>query len=324
MPDKFFCVFLRLMYRRIMLKGVWCLPRRAVALCAAVCVSALLCAGVRAQSADGRYREYIERYAAMAVAQQEAHGVPASITLAQGLLESAAGRSTLATRGNNHFGIKCHAGWEGEYMLRDDDAPDECFRVYGTAAESFEDHSRFLRRKRYAPLFELDGSDYAGWARGLSRCGYATDPNYADRLIAIIERYALYVYDSASGREAEETAHYIWEHLRASHPVRRSRGLHYVIAAPGDTYGSLAKEFRIKKKKLLEYNDVRRDGPVREWQEVYLEPKRDEAPAGVERATIGQDESIHSLSQRYGVKLSRLRELNPRAADEPGTVIRMR
>lgn len=113
-----------------------------------------------------KYEDYVAEYSGIAVAEMRRSGIPASVTLAQGLLESAAGRSTLATEGNNHFGIKCHSDWRGETMLRDDDAPDECFRVYSSAAESFEDHTRFLQRKRYASLFELEPTDYKGWPMG--------------------------------------------------------------------------------------------------------------------------------------------------------------
>lgn len=276
-----------------------------------------------AETADDRYLSYINTYSRMAVEQQEEFGIPASITLAQGLLESAAGRSTLASQGNNHFGIKCHKEWKGDTMLRDDDAPDECFRVYSSAAESFRDHSLFLTRSRYKPLFEYDVTDYASWARGLSSCGYATDPNYASRLIAIIERYALYTYDSASGGHAEEITGFIVQQLRKSHPVRRARGLHYVIAAPGDTYSSLAKEFHIKKKRLMELNDALAD-EVREWQEVYLEEKLDQGPSDTPWATIGEDETLHSVAQRFGMKLAALRALNPKAADRPGQRLRLR
>lgn len=270
------------------------------------------------------YRDYIDTYGAMAVEQQELHGIPASITLAQGLLESAAGRSTLATRGNNHFGIKCHNTWSGDTMLRSDDNPDDCFRVYRNAAESFNDHSLFLLKKRYSPLFELDPLDYAGWARGLKKCGYATDPNYASRLITIIERYALYLFDSEGGRSAEENAQFIQATLAASHPVRRSRRLHYVIAAPGDSYASIARELKMDAKKLMSYNDVHRDHKIKDWEEVWLEPKHEEAPEGVERVTIGEGESMHSISQRYGMRLSTIKGLNPKARDRAGTVLRLR
>lgn len=274
-------------------------------------------------SMAGAYEDYIARYCSMAVEQMETHGIPASITLAQGLLESAAGRSTLAREGNNHFGIKCHRDWTGDTMLRNDDAPDECFRVYDTPLQSFVDHSLFLKRKRYAPLFELLPTDYVGWARGLKKCGYATDPNYADRLITIIETYGLYAFDSTVDPHAEETAAFIHETLSKSHPVRRARGLHYVIARPGDTYGKIAKELKVNKKKLLKYNDVASDGEIKAWEEVYLQEKLDSAPEDIRSATIGDGESLHSLSQRFGVKLSSLQELNRDTPDTPGSQIRL-
>ena len=270
------------------------------------------------------YQEYIERYWEMAVEQQTIHGIPASITLAQGLLESRAGQSSLATLGNNHFGIKCHNEWKGDTLLRNDDAANECFRAYPTAAESFDDHSRFLLRKRYAPLFENDVTDYAAWARGLKACGYATDPNYASRLITIIERYALYLYDTEAGRRAEDDANFIHDILRSSHPVRKSHGLHYVIASPGDTYASIAKELGINKKKLLDYNDVDRDDEIKPWEEVYLEEKHEYAPDGIDFATIGEGESMHSIAQRFGIKLRLIKKLNPKAKDHPGTNLHLR
>lgn len=271
-----------------------------------------------------RYEEYVTTYSDMAVDQMKAYGIPASITLAQGLLESAAGRSTLAREGNNHFGIKCHADWKGDTMLRDDDAPDECFRVYDSPADSFEDHSRFLMRKRYSSLFDLDPSDYAGWARGLSRCGYATDPNYANRLITIIETYGLYAYDNPLDPNAQAVAAFISESLSKTHKVKRARGLHYVIARPGDTYGLIAKELKINKKKLLEYNDAPHDTEIKPWEEVYLEPKLTDAPQGENTATIGEGESLHSLSQRFGMQLDILIKLNPHNPDRPGEKIRLR
>ena len=139
---------------------------------------------------------YIEKWAATAVMEMHRSGIPASITLAQGLVESRAGLSELATEGNNHFGIKCHSGWTGEKMYHDDDARGECFRVYSSAEESFRDHSDFLRgRQRYAALFKLDVTDYRGWAEGLSKAGYATSPTYASQLIKVIEDYRLYEFD---------------------------------------------------------------------------------------------------------------------------------
>lgn len=278
---------------------------------------------ISAAGATDHYQAYIDRYAEIAVSEQKAHGIPASITLAQGLLESAAGRSSLATKGNNHFGIKCHTTWTGDTLLRNDDAANECFRVYSSAAESFADHSKFLRGKRYRPLFDFDITDYTSWANGLKQCGYATDPNYATRLIAIIERYSLYLYDSPEGRKAENMADIIHQSLRASHKIRKSRGLHYVIASPGDTYASIAKEFGIDHKKLMAINDAEKDTGIKPWEEVYLVEKLDNAPEGVKRATIGDDESIHSIAQRFGIKMQTILALNPKAKDRPGTRLRL-
>lgn len=278
------------------------------------------------QKKSSRYTDYIERYSSMAVKQQQKYGIPASITLAQGLLESAAGYSTLATEGNNHFGIKCHNTWEGPTMLRDDDAPDECFRVYADAAESFEDHSRFLAKgRRYASLFNLELTDYKGWATGLSAAGYATDPNYAPRLISIIEQYGLYMYDRPDGDAEDPAALFIMEQLKHNHAVRRSRGLHYVIAVPGDTYKSIAAEFSLNPNDLAKYNDAESpDTEIKAWEEVYFQPKHDTPPTGVKYVTIGEDESAHSLSQRYGVTMNLINRLNPKYKDEPGTRLRLR
>lgn len=270
------------------------------------------------------YEDYIERYGGMAVEQMRLYGVPASITLAQGLLESAAGRSTLAMEGNNHFGIKCHKEWSGASMLRNDDAPDECFRVYDSPEDSFRDHSLFLRRQRYASLFDLAPTDYEGWARGLKKCGYATDPNYADRLISIIELYSLQDFDSDHLQRLEEGADFIHRNLMSRHAIRKSRGLHYVIAQPGDTYAHIAKELKISKKKLLLYNDAEADGEIKAWEEVYLQPKHENAPDDVASATIGDGETIHSVAQRYGMRMHTLLRLNPGAAGLPGEKLRLR
>ncbi|MDE6795988.1 MAG: glucosaminidase domain-containing protein [Muribaculaceae bacterium] len=280
--------------------------------------------GSSVSKAADPYEAYIECFCQLAVEHQEQYGIPASITLAQGLLESAAGRSRLAAEGNNHFGIKCHKEWKGSTMLRDDDAPNECFRVYKTPEESFDDHSRFLRRTRYQKLFSLDVTDYQAWARGLRECGYATDPNYAARLITIIERYSLYTYDTEEGRNPEEVAAFIHQMLVTSHPVRRTRGLHYVVATPGDTYAAIAKEFSLPVKKLMGYNDVNRDGEIKAWEEVYLEEKLEEAPDGVEWVTIGEGESIHSIAQRFGMRQKAIKELNKKVKDKPGNELRLR
>ena len=147
------------------------------------------------------YVSYIEQWKATALAQQAQYGIPASITLAQGLLESGAGQSDLATRANNHFGIKCHSDWTGGTFTKDDDKRDECFRSYAKADDSFRDHSLFLKRKRYEVLFTYDIKDYKAWANGLKACGYATDPGYPQKLIRIIETYDLANLDKASKKQ---------------------------------------------------------------------------------------------------------------------------
>ena len=165
----------------------------------------LISVAVQAQRRNSRYNEYIKQYAPLAVEQMREHRIPASITLAQGLLESGAGQSTLARKSNNHFGIKCGSNWRGRSVRHDDDARNECFRAYRNPKDSYEDHSLFLKRgARYAFLFKLKITDYRGWARGLKKAGYATDPSYANRLITIIEDYDLYKYDTRglSNREA--------------------------------------------------------------------------------------------------------------------------
>lgn len=276
------------------------------------------------QNADRRYTDYIERWRQVAIEQQAEHGIPASITLAQGLLESAAGTSRLATEGNNHFGIKCHRDWQGDTMLRDDDAKNECFRVYDSAEESFIDHSRFLLRKRYEPLFLLDVNDYKAWANGLKQCGYATDPNYARRLISIIERYSLYLYDNPDYKATADDASFIIAHLQSIHTIAKTRSLHYVIANPGDTYAKIAAEFSIPLEQLLTFNDMTSDTQIRPWQEVYLQEKHSLPPDEITTIVIGEDENIHSIAQRLAMKIEAIHRLNPDACDTPGTLLHLR
>jgi len=156
-----------------------------------------------AQSLNQDYLNYIEAYKQAAVNQELTHKIPACITLAQGLLESGAGKSTLAVEANNHFGIKCHSDWTGETYTHTDDAVNECFRKYSDAAQSYEDHALFLMKARYQKLFDLDIKDYKGWARGLKECGYATDVNYASKLIKLIEDYDLVAITEATAYSKE-------------------------------------------------------------------------------------------------------------------------
>ena len=183
------------------------------------------------------YQTYINQYKDLAIEQMLRYRIPASITLAQGLFESAAGRSDLVRQGNNHFGIKCHTSWMGPKQYHDDDARGECFRVYSDAKESYEDHSQFLaRQSRYACLFNLSTSDYKGWARGLKQCGYATNPQYANKLIQIIELYKLHEYDKAKRYDK-----FMAEHSGTDQPIN-AQGLLHPIHLFNDNYYLYARE----------------------------------------------------------------------------------
>ena len=198
-----------------------------------VLLLALTLAPLSAQRKNKAYLDYIEQYKSIAIKHQKLYGIPASITLAQGLLESGAGRSELARKSNNHFGIKCHSDWKGKRVYHDDDRKDDCFRKYDSPEDSFEDHAKFLKRARYASLFELKVTDYRGWAKGLKACGYATDRSYANKLIQTIELYELYEYDRPKFKpiRAQDLPPVVVEN---PHAVYRSWGLLYVEARDGD------------------------------------------------------------------------------------------
>ncbi|MDW5287599.1 glucosaminidase domain-containing protein [Formosa sp. PL04] len=189
--------------------------------------------------------EYIQVYSGVAVEEMQFYKIPASITLAQGILESGSGKGRLAVEANNHFGIKCHE-WTGASIHHDDDEDQECFRKYKDAKYSYRDHSLFLtERKRYSGLFELDIDDYKGWAKGLRAAGYATDKKYPEKLIAIIERYELYTYDDAvTGNEPK----------RVSKPST-SQDVHYVVK--GDTLYSISRRYNISVQELQKLNGLR-------------------------------------------------------------------
>lgn len=259
------------------------------------------------------YLEYIDKYKDEAVNQQKRYKIPASITLAQGLLESGAGRSELARKSNNHFGIKCHSVWRGDKVYHDDDTKGECFRKYDDPMESYEDHSLFLTtRSRYAPLFDLRITDYRGWAVGLKKCGYATDKAYASKLIDIIETYELYKYDTVKeGRKKGKGK----KQEVLPHTPYLSSGLLYVEAREGETLLDIAKEFGIKVKRLAAYNEIPRDYPLYDGMVIYLQEKNKYAAPGFSEHTVAAGESMYSISQRYGMKLSSLYKLNKKAYD---------
>ena len=186
--------------------------------------------------------QYINTYASIAQDEMELEGIPASITLAQGILESGMGYGRLAVEGNNHFGIKCHTTWEGKRLYHDDDEKGECFRVYGSARQSFHDHSIFLKeRSRYAFLFDLPIKDYEAWAKGLKKAGYATDPKYPDKLISLIERFDLSRFDLL---DAPTTANSSIIKI-IEHTVEK-----------GDTLYSMSKKYKVSVEQILEHNKL--------------------------------------------------------------------
>ena len=205
---------------------------------------------------------YIETYKNIAIREMNKSGIPASITLAQGILESANGNSQLAIEGNNHFGIKCTPEWKGKTILKDDDQKNDCFRVYKTPDESFRDHTDFLKRKRYAALFELDKDDYRGWAKGLKAAGYASNVSYADLLISLIERYHLNKFDQEETRTekiiredkilTEIVKNIPLEKKDESATRRVNMKIHEV--KPGDTLFSIAKKFGLSVEEIMQLN----------------------------------------------------------------------
>lgn len=277
-------------------------------------------------------QKYIDQYSQLAISEMERTGVPASITLAQGLVESRAGLSPLASQGNNHFGIKCHNDWKGRKMYADDDKAGECFRVYPTADKSFMDHSDFLRyRDRYKFLFELDKTDYKGWARGLKKAGYATDPAYANKLIKVIEDYELYRFDvkaeviPEAPLEIEAPKKYVppkeehWEkpEYREEHSFSLSRnvmtrnGVPFITAMKGETYSAIASAQGLFLKELLRYNDLKKEVRLEEGDVVFLQAKKNKAEKGLEKYIVDYDgEDLREISQRFGIKLSAIRKLN--------------
>ena len=276
-------------------------------------------------------QEYIDRWAPTAQEEMKLYGIPASITLAQGILESGSGQSYLARDANNHFGIKCHRDWKGKKVYRDDDKKDECFRSYGDAQESFRDHSLFLaERSRYQELFEEDPQDYKAWAKGLRKAGYATDRSYHKRLIELVERYELDQYDTvdpersvaaaeeaARKKEKEEDDKDGWGLFSSSEPAipvkETSNRVDYVVAQEGDTFESLAIDTDKRPRKLLKYNELRHDANLKPGQRIFIQPKRNKATRDNPYHVAKKGETMYDISQRYGVKLRKLYKHNDMA-----------
>ncbi len=271
--------------------------------------------------------DYVEKYAELAVKEMKRTGIPASITLAQGMLESGNGNSTLALKSNNHFGIKCHNDWDGKRVYHDDDSKGECFRKYKNVYESYLDHSDFLASKqRYASLFFLKPTDYKGWAHGLKKAGYATDPKYAKRLIEIIEVNNLHRYDNgnvvvakksnnnsntygASASSRRRVDNFTVEAF-ASHKLGLNNGIKYVTVQEQDSFDDICSEFGLKKWEIYAYNDLDDNANISEYRYLYVQPKRKKAHRKHSVHRVKSGESLQYISQKYGVKLSRLYRYN--------------
>ena len=282
----------------------------------------ICCLTLQAQTRNKQYEAYIKKYRELAVEEMKKYHIPASITLAQGLLESGAGQSALARKSNNHFGIKCGSDWYGKTVSHDDDARGECFRAYKHPKDSYEDHSKFLAgRPRYASLFKLNITDYKGWARGLKKAGYATNPRYADQLIGIIELYELYKYDDKNYLK--------WIKKNPNpHQTYIANDLLYIVVRAGDSWKSISQEFDISQKKLRKYNDLYKGYALQVGDILYLEKKNKKADKEHIVHVLRAGESMYSISQKYGIRLKNLYKLNKMDEDDPapkiGTILRLR
>jgi hypothetical protein len=308
---------------------------------------------VTSSSITGSASDYTKSYSDLAVSEMRRTGIPASITLAQGMLESDYGRSSLARLGNNHFGIKCHSDWNGQTIRKHDDNRNECFRKYRRPEDSFYDHSDFLKSgSRYSFLFDIDPLDYRAWARGLKRAGYATNPDYANLLIRKIDENKLYNYDmnyTAGAKKPQEKIQ-TKETPAVSKPANtepaRTQGgtitfgdvmaraprilennrIQYIIVKDGETKEKLNNDFSLLKWELARYNDLDENFSPVAGQMLYLEPKREKAETGIEYHNTVEGETMYTISQKYGIKLKSLLEMNGMAEGgelEPGQKIRL-
>jgi len=303
------------------------------------------------------HQAYISLYKDVAIREMKLYKIPASITLAQGIIESNCGLSPLATEANNHFGIKCHKEWTGEKYYYDDDEKGECFRKYNNALESYRDHSLFLvSRSRYAALFSLDPDDYTGWAMGLKQAGYATNPEYPNILIRVIEANKLYLYDDTLFQERNQAATdevvaekddpgkaaqkeslssiHSWypdpedfeviDYSQLGRKVYENNGIPFIIVKEGDTWYSIAKEFAIFTFQVYSNNDLTESDVIQQGQALYLEPKKRHSFQKVH--TLKNDETLYKISQQYGIKLKLLYKYNnlkPADKVSTGTLIHL-
>lgn len=264
--------------------------------------------------------EYIEKYKDIAIVEMKRSGIPASITLAQGIIESASGNSTLAKEANNHFGIKCHK-WTGPAFYQDDDARNECFRKYNNPEESYRDHTDFLRQgKRYAFLFDYKSNDYKNWAYGLKKAGYATNPRYPQDLIKAIEENSLHQFDDGDYKKSERS---IYKEENFIVDIKRRKifeknRIKYIIAEKDDNIASLTKELDLALWQIAKYNELPTDYQPVEGELLYIQPKRNSAEYGYDFHVVKEGENMHSISQMYGIKLKKLyRKNRMEAGSEP-------
>jgi hypothetical protein len=282
--------------------------------------------GVEAQKITPQ--QYIERYKIIAIRDRFDYNIPAAITLAQGLLESGNGNSMLALKANNHFGIKCHNDWTGKRIYKDDDAKDECFRVYNTPEESYIDHALFLTTKsRYEFLFSYKVTNYKAWAKGLKKAGYATNPKYPQRLIDIIERYDLAQYDKISlsdykkmlildGQNPEEViptdSDIVAEEKvvieKGPHSILYRNRVRYIIVHEGEGVVDIARLFNVSPSAIYKYNDLKKGSSVRPGMMLYLQPKR--RKGDVKFHAVQKGETLWKISQIHGIKLQWLLKRN--------------
>lgn len=269
-------------------------------------------------------KEYIEKYKGMAIKEMRNHNIPASITIAQGMLESGMGKSKLAVKANNHFGIKCHKDWNGKTFRKNDDRRRECFRKYNSVKESFKDHSIFLgQRNRYKFLFNYKISDYKSWAHGLKKAGYSTNPRYPKLLIAIIEEHELYKFDNKrqkTNKSKEQTIKnksYLTEsNLSISskfkfvsvnsnnRKIYKNNNVKLIIAEQGDTYKKIADEFKIYTYQIFKYNELKKTKKITSGQIIYLQTKKKKS--NIKSHKVKTNESMYTISQLYGIKLKKL------------------
>lgn len=284
---------------------------------------------------DQSVNDYINSYKDLAVTEMRRTGVPASITLAQGIIESDCGHSSLAREGNNHFGIKCHNGWTGPTITHDDNRRNECFRKYDRAEDSFYDHSDFLKSgSRYSFLFSINSTDYKAWAHGLKKAGYATNPDYANMLIRTIEENNLWSFDRGytpviqtsqvpvpvkepvklPTRDTTKKSVPVFSantSVMARVPrIMENNRVQYIIVKDGDTVEKLENEFQLLKWELSKYNELKNDFQLVPGQILYLQPKRDKAEPGKDYYNTVDGDTMYLISQRFGIKLRKLYEMN--------------